>query len=359
MTCPPVTIIAEVGVNHNGDPGLARDLVHAAADCGADYVKFQTFRARDLVAARAPKAAYQDRAIGADAGQLEMLSGLELSREEHLDLVSLCRERGIGFLSSPFDVDSLVFLTRDLALDTVKLGSGELSNGPLIHRAASTGANLILSTGMASLSDVEAALGAFAHGALAPGTQPGRRSFAQLLLDPEAWKVLEARVSLLHCTTDYPAPVASINLRAMDTLRQAFGLTVGYSDHTEGGAISVAAVARGARIIEKHLTLDRDLPGPDHRSSLEPGPFARMVADIRDTEAALGSARKQPSAEEWETRLAARKSLLAARDLPKGHVLTPEDITIKRPGGGRSPMEYWEAIGTVLPHDLASEDYIP
>lgn len=354
-------IIAEAGVNHNGDMTTALQLVDRAAEAGADFVKFQTFRAGDLASAAAPKADYQVKGTGAGSGagegQLEMLSRLELSKQDHRDLIARCAERGVGFLSTPFDLKSLAFLTEDLGLKGLKLGSGELTNAPLLLAAARSGADIILSSGMGTLAEVEEALGVLAFG-MSGKDIPGRAAFAEALRDPAAWAALERRVTILHCTTEYPAPPEQTNLRAMTTLGQAFSLPVGYSDHTEGAAISLAAVALGATVLEKHFTLDRAMPGPDHAASLEPDELKRLVAAVRMVEVSLGSARKQPGLAECRNIAVARKSIVAARDLPAGHILKPEDLAMKRPGGGLSPMAFWDVIGQRLPRAVAKDAFV-
>lgn len=337
-------IIAEAGVNHNGSLQMALDLVDKASEAGADVVKFQTFDAKRLASARAPKAGYQNHTTDAGESQLQMLRRLQLSPEAHRQIMARCVERDIGFLSTPFDEGSLKLLVEDFGLRQIKLGSGELTNAPLLLAGARSGAEIILSTGMGSLSEVEEALGVLAFGMLGAEAPRGRTDFAEVLTDPQAWEALRARVTLLHCTTEYPAPVAQTNLRAMATMRAAFGLRVGYSDHTEGRAISLAAVALGAEVLEKHFTLDRSLPGPDHAASLEPGELAALVTEIRDVEAALGNGIKQPGAAELANRTIARKSLHAARDLAVGEVLQPGDIAVLRPGDGISPMAFWDYL---------------
>jgi N-acetylneuraminate synthase len=356
---PSVLVIAEAGVNHNGDPALASRLVDAAAHAGADMVKFQTFDARKLASARASKAAYQARTTGGSESQLEMLLRLQLPYAAHHDLVARCAQRGIGFLSTPFDADSLRFLTADLGLDTLKLGSGELTNAPLLLEAARSGARLILSTGMGTLAEIEEALGVLAFGMTRTAqAAPSRAAFHAALLDRDARAALSGRVVLLHCTTEYPAAVEEANLRAMDTMAAAFGLEVGYSDHTEGDATAIAAVARGATVVEKHFTLDRTLPGPDHMASIEPAGLARLVTSIRQVELALGDGCKLPGTAEIANRQVARKSLCAARDLPAGTLLALEDIAVKRPGTGLSPFELWNLVGQRLNVALAADDPI-
>lgn len=347
-------IIAEAGVNHDGSLDKALALVDAAADAGADIVKFQTFNAKALAGGAAKKADYQQRTTDAAESQLAMLERLELPQAAHHTLIARAAERGIEFLSTPFDDASLGFLLS-LKLPRIKIGSGDLTNAPLLHAAARAGATLILSTGMATLSEIEEALGVLAHG-YSQRTDPGAASFRAAWRDPAARAALARHVSLLHCTTEYPCPIADVNLAAMATMRSAFQLPVGYSDHTDGFDISVAAVALGAAIIEKHLTLDRNAPGPDHAASLEPDDFKRMVSAIRNVEAALGDGVKTPKESEVRNVPVARKSIVAARALKAGEIIGPADITAKRPGAGRPPIEYWSLIGTAAPRALEPDD---
>ena len=347
MPDPKTLIIAEAGVNHNGDLGMALELVDKAAEAGADYVKFQTFKATKLASASAKKASYQTRTTDGGESQLAMLQRLELSVADHETIRARCAEKGVRFLSTPFDLGSLALLTETFALPEIKLGSGELTNAPLLLAAGRSGVRIILSTGMGSLAEVEEALGVLAFAMCREGLPKGRADFAEVLLDPTVWPVLAERVTLMHCTTEYPAAVEDTNLHAMETLRRAFGVKVGYSDHTMGDAVSLAAVAIGACALEKHFTLDRTLPGPDHAASLEPAELTQLIRDVRAVERALGTGVKQPGAAEVANRAVARKSLLAARDLPEGHILSLEDISVKRPGDGISPMALWDMVGHV------------
>lgn len=350
-------IIAEAGVNHNGSVDLAHRLVDAAADAGADVVKFQTFRASSLVSRSAPKAAYQTRQTGAEESQLEMLKALELSESAHHELLRHCADRGVEFMSSPFDAESLNFLIS-LGVRRIKLGSGELTNAPMLLAVGQSGLPLILSTGMSVLAEVEAALGVLAFGYANKGAQPCRQAFLSAWASPtERWQAF-SKISLLHCTTEYPAPRDQVNLRAMQTLKAAFGVECGFSDHTEGIAVSIAAAAMGATIIEKHFTLDRSLPGPDHKASLEPRMFKAMVDGIREVESALGDGVKVPVPVELPNMLVARKSLVATRPIKLGETITADAITVKRPGSGLSPFEYWDVVGTVAQRDYAFDDPI-
>lgn len=354
----PCLIIAEAGVNHNGDLQRALEMVDVAAEAGTDAIKFQTFRPEALVTGSAPQAEYQVRNDGDHGSQLAMLRRLALAEEDHHALMDRCEKRGITFLSSPFDPASADFLIDTLGLETIKLGSGELTNGPLIYRIAGAGRRLILSTGMATLKEIREALAVAALGYLGKPVPPDRIMRLAVMEDDRAISALSNRISLLHCTTEYPCPMDAVNLSAMDTLAGAFGLPVGYSDHTEGITIAVAAAARGARIIEKHFTLDRALPGPDHASSLEPDELRAMVEAIRSVERALGDGRKQPAAVEQKNQSVARKSLVTAAPIRTGEPFTKSNLTIKRPGTGRSPMDYWALLGQPAPRDYASDEVI-
>lgn len=339
-----VYIIAEAGVNHNGSRELAFALVDAAAGAGADAVKFQTFDAMRLASKHAPKAAYQKKNIEGDESQLAMLQKLELPRGWHVELQSHARGKGIEFLSTPFDYDSLNFLC-ELDMPLLKVPSGELTNGPLLWQFARTGKKLILSTGMATLAEVETALAVVVH-ALHFSEEPKTLDDVwRCWGNREARNKLKGHVVLLHCTSQYPTPWDEVNLKAMDTLASAFGLDVGYSDHTEGGLISIAAVARGATVIEKHFTLDRSLPGPDHKASLEPGELKSMVNDIRALQRALGDGGKAPQVSEWDTRRAARQTIVAACEIPQGEIFEREHLTTARSGTGLPPNALWELVG--------------
>jgi N-acetylneuraminate synthase len=338
-----VFFIAEAGVNHNGDRDKAFSLVDVAADSGADAVKFQTFKASRLATARAPKAAYQTVTTEPRQNQLEMLKALELPRDWHEPLKQHALARGIEFISTPFDSQSLDFLIA-LGMPRLKVPSGELTNAPLLWRFARSGLPMILSTGMATLSEVEVALAVVAH-ALGSAEEP--QSFDEVLRgwsDPRCRASLADKVTLLHCTSQYPTPMAEVNLSAMDTLR-VFGLPVGYSDHTEGSLIALAAVARGARVIEKHFTLDRSLPGPDHLASIEPPELASLVKKIRMLEQAMGDGTKAPQASEWDTRRAARQCVIAAQPVTQGEILVRAQLTTARTGSGIPAFRLWDLVG--------------
>jgi N-acetylneuraminate synthase len=352
-------IIAEAGVNHNGDRARALALVDAAARAGADVVKFQSFRAQQLATAGAAKANYQKVTTGAQQSQLDMLRELELSDDDEEQIAAACASANIAYMSTPFDADSGTRLVTRVGVSTLKVGSGDLTNAPLLLHLARFRLPIILSTGMATLAEVEQALGVIAFGYLREATvQPKSSDFADVLLDRDSWTELRGKVTLLHCTTEYPADPQSINLRAMATLSNAFGLPVGFSDHSRGIHIAAAAVALGACVIEKHLTLDRNLPGPDHRASIEPGELEAMVASIRDVEVALGDGRKIPAPEEFANRTIARRSLVAAANIARGEAYTTANIAVKRPGGGIAPVRYWELLGRAADRDYARDDEI-
>ena len=353
-----VFVIAEAGVNHNGDPGIGRRLIDAAAAAGADAVKFQTFNADALASPAAPKAGYQKSTTDPAETQREMLRGLELTREAHVELKAHATAAGLEFMSTPFDRDSLDFLVNDLGVETVKIGSGDLIDGPLLLDAARSGRGLIVSTGMSTLDEVAQALDILAYGLTNTGDPGGRDDFEGCHARAEGAAALNQAVTLLQCTSLYPAPVDLANLRAMASLRDRFGVRVGYSDHTEGDAVALAAVALGAVVIEKHLTLDRTMAGPDHAASMEPSEFARLVAGIRAVETALGSGDKAPSEAENDTRYSARKSLVAARPVAANARFAPDDLTAKRPGDGVSPMAYWDAIGAPAARDFDTNEQI-
>ena len=312
-------IIAEAGVNHNGDLEIARRLINIAAEAGADLVKFQTFKAEKLVTPMAKKANYQIQATGQVESQYEMLKRLELTREMHIKLIDHCKACRIGFFSTGFDIESVKLLV-ELGQNCFKVPSGEITNLPYLRHIGHYAKPVILSTGMATLSEIEAAFDVL--------TQAGTSSDL---------------ITILHCNTEYPTPMCDVNLRAMLTIQAAFGVKVGYSDHTPGIEVAIAAVAMGASVIEKHVTMDRNLPGPDHKASLEPAEFKSMVTAIRNIEQALGDGRKRPSPSEAKNKLIARKSLVAAAPICAGDSFTEINLAIKRPGTGISPM-YWDEL---------------
>jgi N-acetylneuraminate synthase len=355
---PRVKIIAEAGVNHDGRLDRALALVDAAAAAGADTVKFQTFSARRLATVGARMAAYQKRNLGGDASQVEMLERLELTLADHFRLMERCSKLGIEFLSSPFDMESLRFLVDDLRLTTIKIPSGEITNGPYLLALGRSGRHVILSTGMAETAEIATALDILAWGYLGRDPPADITAVFGTREELEAHATLKERTILLQCTTEYPAPFDSINLNAMATLRDMFDLPVGLSDHSEGIAVPIAAAALGAVAIEKHLTLDRTQPGPDHKASIEPHDFKRMVAGVRAVEQALGSGAKEPLPIELANRAIARKSLVAARPIRSGAVIGADDLTAMRPGTGVSPMEFWRLVGSIAARDYRQGELI-
>lgn len=331
---PHTLIIAEAGVNHNGDIKLAERLIDVAADAGADLVKFQTFSAEHLATQSAPKADYQNQTTDQAESQFAMLKQLELSAEMHEALIAQCQQRKIGFFSTGFDIKSLDYLAL-LGAERFKVPSGEITNLPYLRHVGGFGKPVILSTGMAALGEIEAAL--------------------EVL---ETAGTLRTQITVLHCNTEYPTPMQDVNLRAMCSIRDAFDVAVGYSDHTAGIEVPIAAVALGATVIEKHLTLDRNLPGPDDKASLEPDEFAAMVRAIRNIEQAMGDGIKRPSPSEAKNKPIARKSLVAAKPICAGEPFTAENVTAKRPGTGISPMRWDEVIGRVAGRDFVADELI-
>ena len=326
-------IIAEAGVNHNGSLELAKQFIDAAAVAGVSYVKFQSFKAEKLVTKEAEQAEYQQR-NAADSSQYTMLKKLELTHRQHEELVAHCKQKGVRFLSTAFDLESIEYL-HSLNLGLWKIPSGEITNFPYLKKIAQYGEPVIMSTGMCSMDDVEQAL--------------------NVLLEHGLTK---EQITLLHCNTEYPTPMQDVNLKAMLQLRDKFGIKVGYSDHTKGIEVPIAAVALGAEVIEKHFTLDRTLPGPDHKASLEPNELKAMVDAIRNIEQALGDGQKHVSASEEKNIAIARKSIVAAKDIKRGELLTEENLTTKRPGSGISPMRWEEVIGTKAIRDFKEDELI-
>ena len=329
-------IIAEAGVNHNGSLELAKQLVKKAYEAGADYVKFQTFKADKGISRRAKKAVYQiENTSKEEESQLEMVKKLELSYENHQILIDYCNELGIKFFSTAFDFDSIDYL-HSLRLGIWKIPSGEVTNYPFLKRVAAFNEKTILSTGMCDMVDVRAAVEVLYKNGLS-----------------------KENLILLHCNTEYPTPFEDVNLKAMDALRKEFGVEVGYSDHTKGIEVPIAAVALGATVIEKHFTLDRNMEGPDHKASLEPDELKAMVRAIRNIEKAVGGdGTKHVSESERKNIAIARKSIMAACDIKKGELLTEENLTVKRPGTGISPMRWDEVIGQVAKRDFVEDELI-
>ena len=352
-----VFIIAEAGVNHNGNRDIALQMVEAAVGAGVDAVKFQTFNTKNLVTRTAPKAAYQSKMTDPRESQFEMLQKLELNQDTHRALKKYTEQNGLQFLSTAFDLESLAFLSNDLQLEILKIPSGEVTNGPLLLEYAKAGRELILSTGMANLDEIRQALAVLAFG-LIGGKTPSIDAFLKAYESEEGQIALRDRVMLLHCTTQYPAPLESINLRAMATLRDTFYLRVGYSDHSEGILVPCAATALGAVSIEKHFTLDCRASGPDHSASLEPAELKQMVEAIRAVHVMLGDGDKTPRGDEMKNREMARKSLVAAQGIVEGERFSQENMTTKRPGTWRSPMSYWSYLGNATNKSYCTDELI-
>lgn len=325
-------IIAEAGVNHNGKLELALEMVHKAAEMGADIIKFQTGIAELLISKFAEKAEYQKRTTGAGESQLDMVRRILLPLDDFKLIKAECEKTGIRFLSTPFDSVSIDYL-HDIGVSLWKIPSGEITNLPYLMKIAAFRQPVILSTGMSELKEIEAAVTVLKEGGCDD-------------------------ITLLHCTTEYPALYEEVNLRAMNTMREHFGVEVGYSDHTPGIEVPVAAVAMGATVIEKHFTLDRSMEGPDHKASLEPDEFAKMVSGIRNIEKALGTGEKKPASSEIKNKAIARKSIVAKRAIQKGEILSEENVTVKRPGSGISPMRWFEVLGTTALRDFEEDELI-
>lgn len=334
MNSEKVLIIAEAGVNHNGDLKLAKQLIRVAAEAGADIVKFQTFQANAIASKVAGRADYQKANMKEDGSQIDMLKKLQLSDEDHLELIEHCKKNKIEFLSTAFDFPSIDLLTK-LGITLWKIPSGEITNLPYLRKIGSLGQRVILSTGMADLGEIEDALDAL----ISAGTP------------------LE-KIIVLHCTTEYPTPLEDVNLKAMITIRESFKVNIGYSDHTPGIEVPIAALALGAKVIEKHFTLDKNLPGPDHKASLEPFELKEMVRTIRNIEKALGSGIKKPSNIEKKNIPIARKSIVASKNIQEGEVLTIDNLTVKRPGTGISPMRWEEVLGRRSVRNFSEDEII-
>jgi N,N'-diacetyllegionaminate synthase len=327
-------IIAEAGVNHNGSIEIAKKMIEVAKECGADAIKFQTFKAEKVISKYAPKAEYQKQTTGETDSQLEMVKKLELSFDDFVALKEYCDKLNIMFLSTPFDFESIDFL-NDLGLEIFKIPSGEITNLPYLEKIGKLGKKVILSTGMADLGEIEDALDIL--------TSCGTK---------------KEDITILHCNTEYPTPYEDVNLLAMLTIKEAFKVKVGYSDHTLGIEIPIAAVALGASVIEKHFTLDKNMEGPDHKASLEPHELKAMIDAIRNIEKALGNGIKKPSKSELKNKDIARKSIVAKREIKKGEIFTEDNITVKRPGNGISPMRWYEVLGKVAPRDYKEDEII-
>ena len=327
-----VIIIAEAGVNHNGSFELAKKMVDAAKEAGVDYVKFQTFNPEKLVSKYAEKAEYQKETTGSDETQLQMLQKLTLTEDNFLSLLDYCSEVGIGFISTPFDLDSIAFL-ETFDMDFWKVPSGEVTNLPYLEAIARTKRKVVISTGMCDMNEIQ-----------------------------DAIQVLEKNgttdITLLHCNTQYPTPYEHVNLSAMNSIRDALHKEVGYSDHTQGIEVPIAAVAMGATVIEKHFTLDKNMEGPDHKASLNPAELQQMVVAIRNIEQAIGNGLKEPSSSEMANKAVARKSIVASRSIKQGELFSEDNLTTKRPGTGISPMRWYEVVGKVAPRDFSEDEII-
>ena len=351
-------IIAEAGVNHNGDVDLAIQLVDIAANAGADAVKFQTYRADEIASPGAPKAAYQIETAGPGESQREMLQRLELPIDAYDIIANRCRLRGIEFMSTGFDVASVEMLIQKNGIQRIKIPSGEITNGPLLLASARSGLPIILSTGMSDLDDIERALSLIAYGILEFHAEPDETVLENILMRQDARDALRENVTVLQCTSQYPTPVEKINLRAMDVIAERFNTPIGLSDHSVGIVVPIVAAARGASIIEKHITIDRGLPGPDHAASLLPDELREMVEAIRMAELSLGIGEKIPTSSEEKMRRVVRRSLVAAREIEAGEEFDASNLTARRPGDGLSPLLYWEYLGRKASRNYAAEEQI-
>lgn len=351
-------IIAEAGVNHNGCFDRAKELILAAKEAGVDAVKFQTFKPENVISKHAVKADYQIKNTGDGVeSQLDMIKKLEINFANQSILRDFATEIGIEFLSAAFDLESIEFLSG-LNLSRLKIPSGEITNAPYLLAASKTKIPLILSTGMASLEEIKLALGVISFGLFYEDEIPTKDSFPSAYEEVKSMDLLKGKVSILHCTTEYPCPFNEVNLNVLSTLKEELGLEVGYSDHTLGIEVPISAVAIGATIIEKHFTLDKDLPGPDHKASLDPIELKDMVIGIRNIEEAMGRCEKIPTNSEIKNMPIARKSLIALKPIKKGELFTLENLTTKRPGDGISPMRYWEFLGMESTKDFSTDELI-
>lgn len=350
-------IIAEAGVNHNGDLDKALQLVDAAVEAGADAVKFQTFKSENLVTETAGKAAYQKKLTDSNESQIDMLKKLELPHEYHFKLKDYCEKKNIEFMSTAFDLESLDFLLSEMDLKRLKIPSGEITNHPLVYAHAKSGLDIIVSTGMATIGEIEQALMVVAGGYLEQQGESVSFQWEQAYANEKAQAMLQEKVTVLHCVSEYPAPADALNLNAIKRIKKMFGLSAGYSDHSLGIWAPISAVTLGATVIEKHFTLDKTLPGPDHQASLDPQELKQMVEGIRNVEVALGNGVKRPVAAEVVNREPIRKSLVVAAPLKKGEVITEEHLAVKRPEKGMSPSRYWEVLGQEASRDYQAGDF--
>lgn len=355
-----VYIIAEAGVNHNGSVEIAKKLIEEAYKAGADAIKFQTYKTENLVSFDSPKAEYQTNNLKQkEETQYEMLKRYELDYDSFLSLNSYCDELGIDFLSTPFDISSLEFLIKKTNMKKIKISSGDINNIPLLLNAAKSGKEIILSTGISTLGEIETALSVIAYGYIEEKESIGSLEDVQEVYFSEPGQfVLKEKVSLLHCTSEYPAPFDEVNLNVLQTFKNCYGLNVGYSDHTEGIEIAIAAVALGAKIIEKHFTFDKEATGPDHKASIGSIELEEMVKSIRHVSQAMGSSRKIPTKAELKNKRIVRKSIVAAKKINNGERFTSDNITIKRPGTGRPPGDLWKIIGRKADRSYKKDDII-
>jgi len=353
-----ICIIAEAGVNHNGSIENAKALVDIAVKSGANIVKFQTGKPENVISRIAPKADYQLKTTGREESQLEMVKKLALKDSDYFELKTYCENKKIKFLSTPFDLDSVDLLANRMDLPQLKLSSGEITNAPLLFKAAQTGKKIILSTGMSTLGEVETALGILGLGYLFPNKKPSLERARKIYCSNDCQNILKNNVILLHCTTEYPAPYSSVNLKMMDTLKKAFDIPVGLSDHTLGISVAIAAAARGAVVIEKHFTIDKNMEGPDHKASLEPFELKEMVKGIRAVEDALGNTVKIPASSEMKNIPIARRSLIAKTLIKKGEKFTKFNLTTKRPATGQSAIHYWDWLGEYSKKNYDEDDLI-
>ena len=343
-----IYFIAEAGVNHNGNFNLALKLVDIAVDAGADAVKFQTFKSENLASKLAAKANYQKKTTNINQTQLEMLKSLELKDKDYFKLKNYCKLKKIDFLTTAFDEDSLMFITKKLKVKTLKIPSGEITNGPLLLAHGLTGLDIILSTGMSSIKEIRDALGVIVFGYINRNKKkitPSKKSFMHALNSKEGKNLLKKKITILHCTTEYPAPIEDINLNAIFDIANNFDTSIGYSDHSSGELVSLVAASMGVKLIEKHFTLNKNMSGPDHKASLNPVELKKLIIKIRKIEKIKGLNIKKAYKSEIKNISIARKSLIAGKDIKFGNMFTKINLTSKRPGTGKSPMNYWHYIG--------------
>lgn len=356
-----IYFIAEAGVNHNGKFDLALKLVDIAVEAGADAVKFQTFKAENLASKNANKACYQRETTNIRESQLEMLKSLELKEREYFDLKDYCKSKKIDFITTAFDHDSLSFIRKKLKVKILKIPSGEITNGPLLLAHGLTGLDIILSTGMSSIKEIKEALGVIIYGYLNKGKKkikPSKRIFKRAFESKEGQALLQKKITILHCTTEYPAPIDDINLNAIYDIENNFNANIGYSDHSEGELVSIAAASMGVKVIEKHFTINKKMSGPDHKASLNPIELKNLIRKIRSIETIRGLNIKKAYKTEIKNINIVRKSLIASVDIKLGNLFSEKNVTAKRPGNGKSPMDYWEYIGHKSKQNYKKDDII-